>query len=87
MSFDKVVELREVIATLKQKFRFIVIDLPSATESSFPAMITGQLDGYVVVVSVGKTKKTEIEGIINVLNENKIVGFVMNRVSEGMSKD
>ena len=86
MSFDKVLELREVIATLKRQFRFIVIDMPSAMEQSFPAMINSHLDGYVVVVAAGKTKKTEIKNLVTVLNENKIIGFVMNRVSKGMAK-
>lgn len=86
MSFDKVLELREVIATLKRQFRFIVVDLPSTFEQSFPGMISSHLDGYVVVVAAGKTKKTEIKNLVNVLNENKIIGFVMNRVAHGMAK-
>jgi len=86
MSFDKVLELREVISTLKRQFRFIVIDLPSAVDQSFPSMISSHVEGYVVVVSAGKTKKTEIKNIISILNENKIMGFVMNRVSQGMVK-
>lgn len=86
MTFDRVLELREIIDTLKQHFRFIVIDLPSAKDAAFPGMISTQLDGYVVVVSTGKTKKTDISNLVTVLNENKIVGFVMNRVSEGMAK-
>jgi Mrp family chromosome partitioning ATPase len=86
MGFDKVIELREVIATLKQHFRFIVIDMPSVHDQSFPAMITSHLDGYVVVVAAGKTKKTDISSLVVTLNENKVIGFVMNRVSKGMVK-
>lgn len=83
MSFDKVLELREVVATLKQHFRFIVVDLPSALDPSFPAMIASHLEGYVVVVTTGKTKRTDINKIFPVLNENKIIGFVMNRFARG----
>lgn len=78
---NRVLEIREVVATLKQHFRFVVVDLPSARDQNFPAMLTSQLDGYIVVVSVGKTKKTEISNIMPMLNENKVIGFVMNRVS------
>lgn len=78
---SRILEIREVVATLKQHFRFVVIDLPSAKDQNFPAMLTSQLDGYIVVVSVGKTKKTEISNIMPMLNENKVIGFVMNRVS------
>jgi Mrp family chromosome partitioning ATPase len=86
MGFDKVIELREVIGTLKQHFRFIVVDLPSVHDQSFPAMITSHLDGYVVVVAAGRTKKTDISNLVVTLNENKVIGFVMNRVSKGMVK-
>ncbi|MER3523671.1 MAG: hypothetical protein C4326_06265 [Ignavibacteria bacterium] len=78
---NRILEVREVIATLKQHFRFVVIDLPSARDPNFPTMLTSQLDGYIVVVSVGKTKKTEVTSIMPMLNENKVIGFVMNRVS------
>ena len=86
IGFDKILELREVIATLKRQFRFIVVDLPSAMEQSFPGMISSHLDGYVVVVSAGKTKKADIRSLVTTLNESKIIGFVMNRVSQGMAK-
>jgi Mrp family chromosome partitioning ATPase len=86
IGFDKILELREVIATLKRQFRFIVVDLPSAMEQSFPGMISSHLDGYVVVVSAGKTKKADIRNLVTTLNESKIIGFVMNRVSHGMAK-
>ena len=86
MTFDRVIELREVIATLKRQFRFIVVDLPSSMEQTFPGMISSHLDGFVVVVSAGKTKKTDIRSLVTTLNENKIIGFVMNRVSSGMAK-
>jgi Mrp family chromosome partitioning ATPase len=49
-------------------------------------MITSHLDGYVVVVAAGRTKKTDISNLVVTLNENKVIGFVMNRVSKGMVK-
>jgi Mrp family chromosome partitioning ATPase len=86
MGFDKVIELREVISTLKQHFRFIVVDLPSVNDQAFPAMIASHLDGYVVVVSAGKTKKNDINNLVVSLHETKIIGFAMNRVSKGLVK-
>lgn len=79
MNFDKVVEFRDSIETLKRQFRFIVLDLPSALQGDFPGMISSQLDGYVVVVQCGKTKVTHIKQVMQVLNEKKVMGFVMNR--------
>ncbi|MFN0158657.1 MAG: CpsD/CapB family tyrosine-protein kinase [Bacteroidota bacterium] len=78
ITFDKVLELRESIETLKRQFRFIVLDLPSAFQNDFPAMISSQLDGFFVVVAAGRTKVTDIRRIMQTLNENKVIGFVMN---------
>jgi Mrp family chromosome partitioning ATPase len=81
MTFDKVIELRETLATLKRQFRFVVIDLPSVLHGDFPSMLSSSLDGYVVVASVGRTKTTEIKQVIDILNVNKVIGFVMNKTS------
>ncbi len=84
MTFDRVVELRETISTLKRQFRFILIDLPSVLHGSFPGMISSHLDGYFVVVSAGKTTKTDIRQVMHLLNEQKVIGFMMNRVPKEM---
>lgn len=78
-SFDRVLELREILATLKRQFRFVVLDLPSTIEPDFPAMVGSYLDGYFLVISAGNTKKTEVSKALHVLNENKVIGLVMNR--------
>ena len=79
MTFDKVVELRDALTTLKRQFRFIVLDLPSALQPDFPTMISNLLDGYVVVVNAGRTTVPEVKAVFQVLNEKKVLGFVMNR--------
>ncbi len=81
MDFDRVVELREAIATMKRQFRFIVLDLPAALQSDFPTMISNQLDGYFVVVSAGHTTVTDVRDVMHVLNEKKVLGFIMNRAA------
>lgn len=86
MGFDIVLGLREVISTLREHFRFIILDLPSANDPAFPGLIGSHIDGFVVVVAAGKTKKTDVSQLVTFINENKIIGFVMNRVSQGMAK-
>lgn len=83
MSFDKIIELRETIATLKRQFRFVIIDLPAVLEGEFPGMISSHLDGFFVVVQAGKTKTSDIQRLVEVVNEGKIIGFVMNRAANG----
>jgi Mrp family chromosome partitioning ATPase len=84
ITFDRIIELRETLVTLKRQFRFVILDLPSVLNSDFPNMLSGSLDGYFVVAQVGKTKKTEIKQVLDVLNESKVIGFIMNRISVGL---
>lgn len=79
MGFDKVVELREAIAALKRRFRFIVLDLPAVLQADFPGMISSQLDGYFVVVAAGRTKITDVKQVVQTINDKKVIGFIMNR--------
>lgn len=79
MSFDKVVELREAIAALKRRFRFIVLDLPAVLQADFPGMISSQLDGYFLVVAAGRTKITDVKRVVQSINEKKVIGFIMNK--------
>lgn len=79
MTFDRIVELRDVLGALRSRFRFIVLDLPAALQADFPGMVSGQLDGYFLVVMKGRTKSTDVRHVLQVLGENKVIGFVMNR--------
>lgn len=79
MTFDKVVELREAIAVLKRRFRFIVLDLPAVLQADFPGMVSSQLDGYFVVVAAGRTRITDMNRVVQSVHEKKIIGFIMNR--------
>ncbi len=84
LTFDRAMELRDVLTTLRRQFRFVVVDLPAALDPEFPGMVGSHLDGYFLVASVGSTKKTHISQAINVLNESKIIGFIMNKVPSKM---
>jgi Mrp family chromosome partitioning ATPase len=79
MTFDRIVELRDTLNALKSRFRFIVLDLPAALQADFPGMVSGHLDGYFLVVMKGRTKSTDVRHVLQVLGEQKVLGFVMNR--------
>ncbi len=86
MGFDSVVGLREVISTLREKFRFVIVDLPSVNDPAFSNVIGSYVDGYVVVVSAGETKKEDVSHLVTLINENRIIGFVLNKASKGLVK-
>lgn len=82
MTFEKVGELRESLHALKKRFRFIVLDLPAALQSDFPGMISSLLDGYIMVVVENRTRVTDVRKAMHVLNEKKVLGFVMNKMTD-----
>lgn len=86
MSFEGVIGLREVVSALKEKFRFIIVDLPSVHDPAFSNVVGSYVDGYIVVVSAGETKKDDVSRLVTLINENKIIGFVLNRASKGMAR-
>ena len=83
LTFENIVGLRDVLSLLRHHFRFVIIDLPPALQEDFPLLVGNQLDGYFVVISTGKTKSTDIDRTVQLLNERKVIGFVMNRVPGG----
>lgn len=73
---------REVLATLEQEFDFIIVDMPPINSRDFPVLYASQLNGLVVVVDTGKTRKDDVEKMFRQVNEQQVLGFVFNRVDD-----
>jgi len=76
---------RDVIYSLTQKFSFIVVDMPSVGIPSFPLLFANQLNGLLVVLNSGRTKREDIDRMFRVLNEAQVYGFVFNRYKDDVS--
>jgi len=77
MSSEKMVELLEEVK-FRYHDRLIVIDSPPpamADETSFLARL---VDGIVVVARFGETSREDIEGLIETVGSEKIIGSVLN---------
>jgi Mrp family chromosome partitioning ATPase len=83
LSLDQLASFRDVIYSLEQEFEFVIVDMPSLNTQGFPVLFANQLNGLVVVVNTGKTKREEINGIFHQINERQVLGFVFNRFSDG----
>jgi Mrp family chromosome partitioning ATPase len=78
---------RDIIYSLEQDFEFVIVDMPSIHPHGFPTLFANQLQGLLVVVGAGTTKRGEIDHIFRYLNEHQVLGFVFNRVKhENLSK-
>ena len=81
IGLEQLVEFRNIIFSLEEKFDLVIVDLPSIEEFVVPTLFMKQLNGLIVVVNTGKTKKEEIDKLLKQINVNQVLGFVFNRTS------
>lgn len=74
-------EFRNIILSLQKKFDLIIVDLPSVDESKALTMFMKQLDGIIIVINAGKTKKEDVDNLLLQINEHQVSGFVFNRAA------
>lgn len=77
--------MRRTIAALKEKFDYIVIDLPPVNLVSDTMSVADNLTGMIVVVREGFTGKRDLEQCFRQIRLSNIhvLGFVMNASEEG----
>jgi len=78
---DALPAFRDIMYSLRQEFEFIVIDLPAIHDPAAPLLLTGHMNGLLVVVDTQKTKQQDLDHAMTVLNKSHVTGFVLNRVN------
>jgi len=73
---------RHVMESLKQRFEVIIFDLPSVTDPILPMNLTRQMDGVVFVVDSSRTTRDDITRVTHRLGKDRLLGFVLNRVTD-----
>lgn len=73
----------------KEKYDYIIVDLPPVLSVSDPVAVSKYLDGMIIVVRHGKTRRRDIVETIRQLEYVgvKILGFVYNRIGAKSGKD
>ena len=84
LGLEHVAAFRDVLYSLKQKFDFVIVDMPSLHEPVVPMALTHQMEGIIAVVSANKTTHKDLKKMFTKVNQNQILGFVFNRVTEGL---
>lgn len=76
-------EMNKLIERLKQAYDFIIFDFPPVTIVSDAVLISGNIDGYLIVVHHDKSEYKQINETIRQLKfaDAKIIGFVYNGVN------
>jgi len=77
--------LNEALATLRQEYKFIVIDSPPIMAATDPVILSVLVDGVLLVVRSGETPKEALMRSRNVLAGVKcrLLGVVLNAVDSG----
>ncbi|MCP4673278.1 MAG: polysaccharide biosynthesis tyrosine autokinase [Desulfobacula sp.] len=73
-------QMRRLIHEVKLRYsdRYIIIDTPPPYLTSETSVISRQVDGIVIVIKQGKTRKKDIVDIIDIYGREKILGVVYN---------
>ena len=62
--------------------RLLVVDLPPALLSDHVLTVSPLLDGFVLLVTEGRTLRDDVERVFELLGRDRIVGTVLNRSSD-----
>jgi protein-tyrosine kinase len=75
-------DFRNLIYSLEKEFDMVIVDLPSIQDSGIPSLFAKQLDGIVIVVNAGLTKKRNLDQVLFHLNASNVIGFIFNRATK-----
>jgi Mrp family chromosome partitioning ATPase len=81
LGIEQVAEFRNIVYSLREKFEFVIIDMPPLREPSIPVILAQQMDGLLVVVNAEDTKREDIDRMFRRVHDSQILGFVFNRAS------
>jgi len=82
LGLEHVTSFRDIIYSLEQVFEVVIVDLPSVADLGFPQLYLKQISGLIVVVNSGATRKEEIDKLLHHVDEQQILGFVLNRTDD-----
>lgn len=73
----------ELIRAVRQMFDVVIVDLP-AVQSDNTLPIAAHLDGLVMVVCAGATPKNVINGALDSVGRERVLGVVLNRTTSSV---
>lgn len=81
-------QMRQLIKEVKQRYsdRYILIDTPPPYITSEVNALARSADGVVIVIKNGKTKKKDVESVIDIYGKDKILGIVNNFAPKRLGK-
>ncbi|MCA1785068.1 MAG: polysaccharide biosynthesis tyrosine autokinase, partial [Desulfobacteraceae bacterium] len=73
-------QMRRLLTEVKTRYsdRYVIIDTPPPYLTSETNALARHVDGIILVVRQGKTRKKEIQNILDIYGKEKIIGVVQN---------
>ncbi len=81
LGLEQLASFRDVLYSLEQKYEIIIVDMPAINSPTIPLLYINQLQGLIVVIQTEKTKKEDLDKLLQRVNERNVLGFVLNRFS------
>jgi Mrp family chromosome partitioning ATPase len=70
--------MRRTLDALRTRFDRVVVDMPPVVPLADVGVLAPQVDGVLLVVRAGSTKKPQIERALSVFDASRMVGLVLN---------
>ena len=77
-------QLRSLLKSLSEEYDYVLIDTPPVLPLSDMNIFKSMVDGILFVVRAGKTYQHDVLRALNVLDSDRLMGFVLNDVSRSM---
>ena len=71
--------MQTLLAELRQRYDFVVIDTPPVGPVSDCALLARWMDGLVLIVTAHKTPRKQLENALNTLEGAPVLGIIFNR--------
>ncbi len=71
--------LSTLIENMKRSNQYVVIDLPATMHSMNAPVLAKRCDAVVVVVRAGHTTEQDLERVLTLLKDSRVLGVVVNR--------
>jgi capsular exopolysaccharide synthesis family protein len=81
LSSDKVKKLFNKLRS-KHPTGYIIIDAPPILLSTEPEIILNNVDSLIMIVRYGKTRRGNLRKALDLVDKNKILGLIFNRVDQ-----
>jgi capsular exopolysaccharide synthesis family protein len=70
--------LRRVVQDLRARFDFVLFDTPPILPVADTVVLSRHVSSVVLIVESGKTRRKHIEQILEQIDKDKVIGFIMN---------